>query len=88
MRLAPRSFRDVTVSASGFPVPRAAYCCLMPDRQNSLPLAPVRVALFPNQGPGVLTSTVWADGIVNNPPSQAIVAGDQVQFIPYSELLS
>lgn len=47
-----------------------------------------RVALFPNQGPGVLTSTVWADGIVNNPPSQAIVAGDQVQFIPYSELLS
>ena len=48
MRLAPRSFRDVTVSASGFPVPRAAYCCLLPDRQNSLPLAPVRVALFPN----------------------------------------
>jgi molybdopterin molybdotransferase len=47
-----------------------------------------QVALFPNQGPGVLTSTVWADGIVNNPPGQAIKAGDRVQFIPYSELLS
>jgi len=46
------------------------------------------VALFPNQGPGVLTSTVWADGVVNNPPGQAIAAGDRVQFIPYSELLS
>lgn len=40
--------REVPASASGSPVPRAAYCCLMPDRQNSLPLAPVRVALFPN----------------------------------------
>ena len=40
--------REVPASASGSPVPRAAYCCLLPDRRNSLPLAPVRVALFPD----------------------------------------
>ena len=28
--------------------------------------------LFPNQGSGVLTSMVWADGLVDNPPAQAI----------------
>ena len=28
--------------------------------------------LFANQGSGVLTSTVWGDGLVDNPPGQAI----------------
>ena len=44
--------------------------------------------LFPNQSSGVLTSAVWADGLIDNPPSQAIRAGDVVAFIPFSELLS
>ncbi len=43
--------------------------------------------LFPNQGSGVLTSTVWGDGLVDNPPGQTISAGDSVRFIPFSELL-
>ncbi|MDB5961202.1 MAG: molybdopterin molybdenumtransferase MoeA, partial [Massilia sp.] len=43
--------------------------------------------LFPNQGSGVLTSTVWADGLVDNPPGQTIAPGDTVRFIPFSELL-
>jgi molybdopterin molybdotransferase len=43
--------------------------------------------LFPNQGSGVLTSTVWGDGLVDNPPGQTIAAGDIVRFIPFSELL-
>ncbi len=30
--------------------------------------------LFANQSSGVLTSTVWADGLVDNPPGQAIRA--------------
>ena len=46
-----------------------------------------RLALFPNQGSGVLTSTVWAGGLIDNPPGQVIRAGDAVQFIPYGELL-
>ena len=44
--------------------------------------------LFANQSSGVLTSAVWADGLIDNPPSRAIRAGDLVTFIPFSELLS
>jgi molybdopterin molybdotransferase len=43
--------------------------------------------LFPNQGSAVLTSTVWADGLVDNPPQQAIRRGDTVAFLPYGGLL-
>ena len=42
--------------------------------------------LFANQGSGVLTSTVWADGLVENPPGQAIRRGDTVRFLPFAEL--
>ena len=43
--------------------------------------------LFPHQGSGVLTSTVWAEGLVDNPPGQVIARGDTVRFIPFSALL-
>ena len=43
--------------------------------------------IYPHQGSGVLTSTVWADGLVVVPPKRAIKAGDRVGFIPFSELL-
>jgi len=43
--------------------------------------------LFPNQGSGVLTSTVWGDGLVDNPPGNPIAPGDLVRFIPFSELM-
>ncbi len=43
--------------------------------------------LFPNQSSGVLTSTVWGDGLVDNPAKQAIKRGDAVRFLPFSELL-
>jgi molybdopterin molybdotransferase len=42
--------------------------------------------LFPNQGSAVMTSTVWADGLIDNPPLQPIRRGDTVRFLPYSEL--
>ena len=44
--------------------------------------------LFPNQSSGVLTSTVWGDGVVDNPAGQTIAHGDTVRFIAFSELLS
>ncbi len=44
--------------------------------------------LFENQSSGVLTSTVWADGLVDNPGGQAIARGDMVRFLPLAELLS
>jgi len=44
--------------------------------------------LFANQSSGVLTSAVWGEGVIDNPPSQAIARGDTVRFIPFAELLA
>jgi molybdopterin molybdotransferase len=43
--------------------------------------------LFPNQNSAVLSSTVWATGLVDNPPMQTIARGDTVRYLPFSELL-
>jgi molybdopterin molybdotransferase len=43
--------------------------------------------LYPTQDSAVLTSTAWADGLVDNPAGQAIRKGDAVRFLPYSELV-
>lgn len=44
--------------------------------------------LFSNQSSGVLTSAVWGDGLIDNPPGCAIAPGDTVRFVPFSELLA
>jgi molybdopterin molybdotransferase len=44
--------------------------------------------LFANQSSGVLTSVVWGDGLVDNPPGSAIARGDAVSFISLSDLLA
>ena len=44
--------------------------------------------LFPNQSSGVLTSAVWCDGLVDNPPGRTIAPGDTVQFVSFAELLA
>lgn len=43
--------------------------------------------LYPNQGSGVLTSTSWADGLVDVMPGQVIRSGDRVDYLPFSTLL-
>ena len=62
------------------------------DRRNEFLRARVNDAggldLFPNQSSGVLTSTVWGDGLIDNPPNQTIQRGDVVQFIPFASLLA
>ncbi|MFL6658648.1 MAG: gephyrin-like molybdotransferase Glp [Massilia sp.] len=79
-RLAPRSFAL-----------RSDFDWSKPDRRNEFLRVKINDAggldLFANQGSGVLTSTVWGDGLVDNPPGQAIAVGDMVRFIPFSELL-
>jgi molybdopterin molybdotransferase len=69
---------------------RADFDWSKPDRRNEFLRARVNDAggldLFPNQGSGVLTSTVWADGLIDNPPGQAIARGDIVRFIPFAAL--
>jgi len=44
--------------------------------------------LFANQSSGVLTSAVWAEGLIDNPAGRAIARGDPVRFLPFAELLS
>ena len=44
--------------------------------------------LFANQSSSVLTSAVWADGLVDNPPGQTIAHGDTVQFMPFAGLMA
>jgi len=44
--------------------------------------------LFPHQGSGVLTSTVWGDGLIDNAPGKTIAEGDLVRFIPFDHLLN
>jgi molybdopterin molybdotransferase len=43
--------------------------------------------LFPNQNSSVLTSAVWADGLVDVPAGHKISQGDMVRFIPFSSLM-
>jgi len=69
---------------------RADFALPKADRRNEFLRVRINAAggldLFPNQGSGVLTSTVWGDGLVDNPPGQAIAPGDLVRFIPFAEL--
>ena len=44
--------------------------------------------LFANQSSGVLTSVAWGDGLVDNPPSRAIVYGDMVRYVSFADLLA
>jgi molybdopterin molybdotransferase len=61
------------------------------DRRNEFLRARINAGggleLFANQSSAVLTSTVWGDGLIDNPPGQTIAQGDTVRFIPFSELL-
>jgi molybdopterin molybdotransferase len=63
-----------------------------PDRRREFLRARIneagRVEIHRNQNSAVLSSTVWADGLVDNPPGQAVHPGDFVRYLPYSELLS
>ncbi|MEO6148246.1 MAG: molybdopterin molybdenumtransferase MoeA, partial [Sulfuriferula sp.] len=47
----------------------------------------LQAELFPNQSSGVLTSAVWADGLVDIDIGQTVTRGEQVRFIPFGEVL-
>lgn len=61
------------------------------DRRNEFLRARINdnggLDLFPNQSSGVLTSTVWGDGLIDNPAGNKIATGDIVRFIPFSGLM-
>ena len=45
------------------------------------------VELFPNQSSGVMSSAVWADGLVDLPPNQPVQRGDNVRLLLLSSLI-
>jgi molybdopterin molybdotransferase len=45
------------------------------------------VQVYPKQGSGVLTSTVWAEGFVVIPEDQTVAKGDRVKFYPFAEMV-
>ncbi|MFZ6846770.1 gephyrin-like molybdotransferase Glp [Undibacterium sp. RuRC25W] len=67
---------------------RADFDWLRPDRRQEYLRARINPAggldLFSNQGSGVLTSTVWGDGLIELTPGQTVHSGEQVKFIPFS----
>jgi molybdopterin molybdotransferase len=70
---------------------RADFSWPKADRRNEFLRAKINadggLDLFANQSSGVLTSTVWGDGLIDNPPGKTIAPGDVVRFIPFSELM-
>jgi len=67
---------------------RADFDWEKPDRRNEFLRVRMNerggLDLFPNQSSGVLTSASWADGLIDNPPSQAIKKGDLVKYLPFA----
>lgn len=78
------------VTPNSYPM-RADFALNKADRRNEFLRAKINAQggldLFPNQSSGVLTSTVWGDGLIDLPAGQTIAAGDLLKFIPFSELL-
>jgi len=69
---------------------RADFDWLEPDaRQEFLRVkwnAAGGLEIYPTQDSAVMTSTAWADGLVDNPANHAIRKGDLVRYLPFSEL--
>lgn len=78
--VAPKAFS----MRADFAVPKA-------DRRNEFLRVRINAGggldLFANQSSAVLTSTVWGDGLVDNPAGRTVALGDTVRFLPFSELL-
>ncbi|WP_188380175.1 molybdopterin molybdotransferase MoeA [Oxalicibacterium faecigallinarum] len=81
--------QDVGVSSYQM---RADFDWPKADRRNEFLRAKINAAggldLFPNQSSGVLTSTVWGDGLIDNPPGKTIARGDTVRFISFRDLMA
>ena len=44
--------------------------------------------IYPNQDSGVLSSAVWADGLVEIAEGQTLKAGDMVDYLSFEQLLA
>ena len=87
-----RTLQGMTATLpTGLPM-RADFDWPKPDKRREFLRVRINAAggleLFANQSSGVLTSAVWADGLLDNPSGQVIHKGDSVRFLPLSELVA
>ena len=79
-----------TAMPAALPV-RADFDWPQPDKRREFLRARFNaqggLELFPNQSSGVLTSAVWADGLVDLPSGQVVQRGDTVRLLPLSALI-
>ena len=87
-----RKLQGATQLAPDYIAARADFDWARADKRREFLRARRNLAggldLFDNQSSGVLTSAVWADGLVDNPAGKTIAHCDMVQFIPFSSLMS
>jgi len=48
----------------------------------------LQIEIYPKQGSGVLTSTCWAEGLVEIREGTTVSPGDTVSYTPFSELIT
>ncbi|WP_297444585.1 gephyrin-like molybdotransferase Glp [Acidiferrobacter sp.] len=77
----------------GFPV-RAAFMRATPDKRREFLRARLTIRAdgalwaeaYPRQSSGVLSSTVWADGLVDIAAGRTVAEGEAVPFLPFEGL--
>jgi molybdopterin molybdotransferase len=74
------------------PLPlRADFDWPKPDKRREFLRARLNgeggLEVFTNQNSAVLTSTTWADGLIDLPAGESIGRGQTVRYLPYAELL-
>jgi molybdopterin molybdotransferase len=62
--------------------PRREYARVRIDYSLEIPLA----NLYPKQGSDVMSSVVWADGLIEIPENTTFKAGTILNYYPLSEL--
>ena len=71
---------------------RADFDWLKPDRRREFLRVCVNAQggldVFGNQNSAVLTSTAWADGLIDHPAGSTIRRGQTVRYLPFAELLA
>lgn len=79
-QIAPRAYELVADFVWPNPGPRREFvrARLSPDARS--------VSIFANQGSGVLTSAVWADGFVDIAENRTVARNDSVRYIPFASL--
>ena len=95
----PFILKSQGVDAGVLPLPfsvRAGFDWPQPNQRREFARARLEVnqqgervaALYPSRSSGVLSSVVWANGLVEIPEQRTISKGESVNFLPFCELLS